>query len=212
MEFDLTGDGAGDGYRVLSGLVVPRPIGWVTTVAGEGGVINAAPFSYFNLMGSDPPLVGLGISDGRYGEKDTVRNATATGAFVVNLVDEANAAAMNVTAIEFPPHTSEVEEAGLATLPGVQVPVPRLASAPAALECRLEQRVDIGNNRVLLGRVVHVHLRDDLWSAAERRPLTEEARLIGRLHGGGWYARTSDRFLMDRIRLADWEARKGGAG
>lgn len=210
MEFDLTGEGAGDGYRVLSGLVVPRPIGWVTTVSGEeGGVVNAAPFSYFNLLGSNPPLVGLGISDGRWGEKDTVRNATAAGAFVVNLVDEAHAEAMNVTAIEFPPGTSEVAEAGLATLPGVQVPVPRLAGVPASLECVLERRVDVGGNRVLLGRVVHVHLRDDLWSETERRPLTEEARIIGRMHGGGWYVRTSDRFLLDRIRLADWEARKG---
>jgi flavin reductase (DIM6/NTAB) family NADH-FMN oxidoreductase RutF len=209
MEFDLSKTDRAEGYRLLSGLVVPRPIGWVTSV-GEDGVVNASPFSYFNLLGSDPPLIGLGISDGRWGEKDTVRNATASGVFVVNLVDEASAEKMNVTAIEFPPHTSEAAEAGLTLEPGVRVPVPRIADAPASLECRLAQRVDIGNNRVLLGEVLHVRLRDDLWSEAERRPLTEDARMIARMHGGGWYARTSDRFNLDRIRLADWEARKGG--
>jgi len=207
MEFDLSRTDRAEGYRLLSSLVVPRPIGWVTTV-GEGGVVNAAPFSFFNLLGSDPPLVGLGITDGRHGLKDTVRNITASGVFVVNWVDEALAEKMNITAIEFPPAISEVDEAGLGLSPGVRVSAPRLTDAPASLECRLAQRLDIGNNRVVLGEVVHLRLRPELWSEAERRPLTEEAQLIGRMHGGGWYARTSDRFLLERIRLADWEARK----
>lgn len=205
MEFDVQ---AGDAYRLLTGLVVPRPIAWVTTV-GENGVVNAAPYSFFNLVGSDPPVVVLGISRSRSGSpKDTARNIETSGAFVVNLVNEAMADQMNITAIEFPSEISEIDEANLTLTPSVKVDVPRLLDAPASLECRYVQTVTIGSNRIILGEVVYLHVQNELWSESENRVLTENAKLIGRMHGGGWYARTSDRFFLERIRYTDWETAK----
>lgn len=203
-EFDLAALNPGEPYKILSSLVVPRPIAWVVTRDAETGTVNVAPFSFFNLVGSNPPTVALGVSPvKRSGEpKDTGRNLSEIGAgFVVHLVDEAHAEAMNQTALELPAHESEVHAAGLALAETVKVsPVPRIASAPAALECRVAEIATVGNNRIVLGEVVYVHLHDDLWEAEKKYVRTEDAHFIGRMHGGGWYVRTSDRFLMDRPR------------
>lgn len=201
-EFDLATLRAGDTYRLLSSLVVPRPIAWVMTRDTEHNTVNLAPFSFFNLLGSSPPVLGLGVSPmkGTGEEKDTARNLARIGAgFVVHLVDEAHAEAMNATAIELPAEHSEADLAELTLAGTVRVaPVPRIINAPAALECRVAALPTVGDNRIILGEVVYVHLRDDLWDESTRHVLTEEAHLIGRMHGGGWYTRTSDRFLMDR--------------
>ncbi len=200
--FDLSALSGGEAYRVLSSLVVPRPIAWVMTRDVESGVVNVAPFSFFNLVGSDPPTVALGVSPAkRSGEpKDTGRNLSRVGAgFVVHMVDEAHADAMNRTASELPADASEVHAADLVLAETVKIaPVPRVASAPAALECRVAEIAVVGNNRIVLGEVVYLHLRDDLWDAGSRRVLTEEAHMIGRMHGGGWYLRTTDLFSLDR--------------
>lgn len=202
--FDLAALNPGEPYKILSSLVVPRPIAWVVTRDDETGTVNIAPFSFFNLVGSDPPTVALGVSPAkRSGEpKDTGRNLSRVGAgFVVHVVDEAHAEAMNRTASELPAHESEALAAGVALAETVKIaPVPRIASAPAALECRVAEIATVGNNRVVLGEVIYVHLRDELWDAENRYVRTEEARIIGRMHGGGWYLRTSDRFSMDRPR------------
>lgn len=203
-QFDLATLNPGEPYKILSSLVVPRPIAWVMTRDGETGTVNVAPFSFFNLVGSDPPTVALGVSPvKRSGEtKDTRRNLAEIGTgFVVHLVDEAHAEAMNLTASELPAQESEAHATELLLADTVKIsPVPRIVSAPAALECRVAEIATVGNNRVVLGEVVYVHLRDELWDAEKKYVRTEDAHLIGRMHGGGWYVRTSDRFLMDRPR------------
>lgn len=201
--FDLGALSASEGYRLLTSVVVPRPIAWVTTL-GENGVVNAAPFSYFNLLGSDPPIVGIGVGNRRDGQpKDTARNAMTRGEFVVNLVDEAGAEPMNITAIDFPFGTSELTEAGLTAAASLHVAPPRIAESPISLECRLARTVEIGSNRILLGEVICIQVRSDLVEEGNRIR-TENAHLIARMHGAGGYARTSDRFQLDRIALSDW--------
>src|SRR3979490_699520 len=125
-----------DRYKLLCGVVVPRPIALVTTL-DENGKVNAAPFSFFNVFSEDPPLVVLGLQHkADLSRKDTTRNIHRNGQFVVHMVDEALAAAMNDCAIDFPYGNSEVEAMGLATLPSIDIAVPRLAAAPFALEGR----------------------------------------------------------------------------
>lgn len=184
-------------YRLLTGVIIPRPIAWISTL-GEGGVINIAPFSYFNIMGADPPIVAIGIGNRRDGSpKDTAANILRNDDFVINLVDEAVAPAMNITAIDFPLGTSELTEANLTAEPSRQVSTPRVAEARIHLECRLEKALEIGANRIILGRVLHVHVRDV--------DTLENWNPIGRLNGGGWYTRTTERFDMPRILLRDWQ-------
>lgn len=200
MEYDLGAMPSSDAYRLLTTLVVPRPIAWVTSIDPDG-VVNAAPFSFFNLLGSDPPLIALGISNRRSGHpKDTAANIESAGVFVINLVDEATAEAMNITAVEFPAGVSEITEAKLTLAPSVRVAVPRIAESPVHLECRHLETARPGNNRVIFGEILHVHLRDG--------ESPQSVRQIGRMGGGGGYVRTTDRFDMPRIPLADWEARR----
>src|SRR3954447_6837487 len=136
MEFDLKELRPSDRYKLLAGVVVPRPIALVTTLDPEGRA-NAASFSFFNVMGSDPPLVALGIGDrASGGPKDTARNIALTKHFVVNLVDESLAEGMNVCAVDFPVGVDELRAAGLTCAPSVLVPPPRVAESPVHLECR----------------------------------------------------------------------------
>jgi flavin reductase (DIM6/NTAB) family NADH-FMN oxidoreductase RutF len=201
VSFDFRNQSAAESYRLLVSLVVPRPIALVTTI-NENGLVNAAPFSFFNLMGSDPPVAALGIGrdDSRpFGLKDTARNILATGEFVIHIVNEAIAAKMNLCGTEFPPEISEIEASGFTLTPSVQVRPPRLAEAPAHLECRHVTTVEIGRSRVLLGEVVHLHLDEQFYDAEKNYVKTEALRAIGRMHGRGMYARTTDLFDMPRV-------------
>ena len=167
VSFDIRAMAAAESYRLLVSLVVPRPIAWVTTINADG-LVNAAPFSFFNLMGSDPPVVALGIARDEsrpLGLKDTARNILQNGEFVVHTVNEAVAAAMNLCGADFPPEMSEIEAAGLSLLPSVQVKPPRIAAAAAQMECRHVTTVEIGRTRVLLGEVVHLHLDERFYDA-----------------------------------------------
>src|SRR6266705_2479560 len=145
-------------YKLLVGLVVPRPIALVTTLAA-GGMVNAAPFSFFNVFSEEPPLVVLGLQSKPDGSlKDTAAHIRAHEAFVVNLVDEALAERMNTCAIDFPIDVSEIAAAQLTTLPGIAVPVPRLAEAPVALEYRHYLTLEVSRaRRLCLGEVVYLH-------------------------------------------------------
>lgn len=206
MEFDLKELAPKDRYKLLTGVVVPRPIAWVTS-SDENGVVNAAPFSYFNMMGTDPPIVAFGPSwrpDGS--PKDTAHNVRATGEFVINLVDENLAAQMNISAADFPPGQSEVEAAGLELAPSVHVRVPRIANSPAQLECREHCTIEIGKTRVVLGEVLHLRIRDDLVDAERFYVLGDKMNLIGRMHGAGGYTRTRDYFEMPRMTYEEWQA------
>jgi flavin reductase (DIM6/NTAB) family NADH-FMN oxidoreductase RutF len=206
MLFDFAALRAADRYKLLVSTVGPRPIAWVVT-QDPAGITNAAPFSFFNVVSGDPPLVVVGIGGRRPGDaKDTGNNVRATGEFVVCMVSDANARAMNVTAIDFPHGVDELAEAGLTTLPSARVRPPRIAESPAAFECRRFMNVDLGIDRTLvIGEVLAVHVRDDcVLDAARCHVDNARVDLIGRLHGAGWYARTRDRFEMPRITLADW--------
>src|SRR5882757_8865512 len=163
MELDLEGQHADRAYAVLASLVTPRPIAWVTTISPEGAV-NAAPFSFFNVLGSEPPIVGFCPGDRADGTpKDTARNVRLTHEFVVNLVDEDLAEAMNKTAASVPYGTNELGLAGLTTAPSSVVKAPRIAEAPASLECAEWGTLQIGGNRLIIGLVKRVHIRDALF-------------------------------------------------
>lgn len=213
MLFDFETLPPRDTYKLLVSTVTPRPIAWAVTTTADGRV-NAAPFSFFNVLSGDPPIVAMGIG-GRDAQafKDTGANIEATGQFTICLVPHAAAEAMNVTAIDFPPGTSELAEAGLTTLPSVKIAPPRIAESPVALECTLFQTIPLrATSRIVLGRVVAMHIADDcVLDAAKCYVDTPKLDLIGRMHGAGGYVRTTDRFEMPRLTPAEWAARKPAA-
>ena len=180
-------------YKLLIGLVYPRPIALVSTV-NANGVLNAAPFSFFNVVSDEPPLVMLSFnrrSDGSL--KDTVKNIRRTGEFVVNLVDEGIANGMVAAGEELPETESEFPAGRFTPAASIAVKPPRIVEAPASLECRLQQRIEFGNGReIILGEVVHVHTRDGLVDPGTWR-VSEEYRPIGRLYG--------DRYCTPRQRF-----------
>ena len=209
MLFDFAEISARDCYKLLVSTVTPRPIAWVVSQDLKG-VLNAAPFSFFNAFAGDPPVVGIGIGSHHPARaKDSRVNILETKQFVVNLVSEENAEAMTITAIDFDHGVDELAQAGLTTLPSVRVKPPRIAESPVAMECELIQIVELGSsNGLVLGRVVAVHVRDDaVIDQAKLHIDTPKLKLIGRMHGSGWYARTSDLFEMPRIPLEAWQTR-----
>jgi flavin reductase (DIM6/NTAB) family NADH-FMN oxidoreductase RutF len=188
-------------YRLLTGIVTPRPIGWISTLSPED-VPNLAPFSFFNAVSSYPPVVAFSVSQARGGrEKDTLRNAVETGEFVVNVVDETLAEQMNLTSGRWPPEVSEFQVAGLAAAPSVDVKPPRVAASPVAMEAKVQQVVPVEGttNTLVMGRVVRFHLRADLL---REDGLVDTARIrpIARL-GGSDYARLGEVFSMIRPRV-----------
>lgn len=208
MEFDFARLAQSERYKILAAVVVPRPIAWVTTI-DPAGLVNVAPFSFFNAMGSEPPIVALGISRRPGGEaKNTFRNISETGEFVVNLVTYAARESMNHTAAEHPPGVSELEAVGLESTPSVAVRPPRLALSPVHLECRRAAIVEVGRNRVVIGEVLHAHVADEYYDRVRGHVATDRLDLIARMHGRGWYARTTDLFDMPRTAIDG--ARAGG--
>ncbi|WP_372795864.1 flavin reductase family protein [Pontiella sp.] len=185
-------------YFILSSLVTPRPIALVTTV-DDAGRVNAAPFSFFNLMGARPPICVF--APGNRDEetpKDTVLNIRANGQFVVNLVDEPMAEAMNRCAASVPYGEDEVKLSGLTPVASTLVQPPRIAEAPASLECEVYDTLEIGQNRMVIGLIKRVHVRDELYDADARRIRTDRLKTIGRMSAPHWYCKTTDRFEMIR--------------
>jgi len=198
MELDLEGKHARRAYPLLTALVTPRPIAWVTTV-GADGTVNAAPFSFFNVLGASPPIVGICPGDRTDGTpKDTARNIRLQHEFVVNLVDEATAEAMNLTSAELPYGVSELLAANLTATPSSAVKPPRIAEAPASLECVEWGTLQIGRNRLVIGLVKRLHVRDSLIDAETLRIHSDRYLPIGRMASPSSYCRTRDRFDMDR--------------
>src|SRR5215469_6430597 len=179
-------------YKLLVSVVIPRPIAWVVTQDARGE-LNAGAFSFFNAFSGDPPVVAIGVGNNKPGKpKDTGVNIRETGQFVVNLVSEANAEQMNITAIEFEYGVNELEQAELTTVPSVFVKPPRIGESPVAMECELMQIVDLGETGLVLGRVLAMHVRDEFVLDAGKYYIdTPNLKLLGRMHGRGWYARTS---------------------
>jgi flavin reductase (DIM6/NTAB) family NADH-FMN oxidoreductase RutF len=198
MELDLENQYADRAYPILASLVTPRPIALVTTL-GPDGCVNAAPFSFFNVFGANPPILAFAPGDRADGTpKDTALNVRLTHEFVVNLVDEGIAEAMNQCAASLPYGVSELDRAGLHALPSSVVKPPRIAESPASLECKEWGTLQIGGNRVVIGLIRRLHLRDELFDAEKRRIHTEKMTTIGRMASPHWYCRTTDRFEMKR--------------
>lgn len=206
MQFDFAEIAAKDRYKLMVSTIVPRPIAWVVTQSAAG-VVNAAPYSFFNGVGGDPPLISISI-EGRSGggRKDTAVNIRQSGQFVVNMVDYAVAQEMVVTAIDFAPEVSEVEEARLTTAASVKVMPPRIAQSPVAFECEVYKIVELPNDRdLVLGRILYMHIADEAMLDAARTYVdTPVLDLVGRMHGGGWYCRTRDQFEVQRIPVEEW--------
>lgn len=216
MHLDFSTIAQRDRYKLLTALIVPRPIAWVTTKNPDGS-INAAPFSFFNCMGSDPALIFIAFGvrpETSYAAaelKDTSRNIEETGEFVVNLVSEDLAQQMNICATDFPPGVSEVEAAKLELAPSQLLDTPRLAASPASLECREHTRLEIGSNHILIGEVLGVTIRDDLIDAEKFYVDTAGLNLIGRMGGGGGYTTTKDAFEIPRYTYPEWLGKNSDA-
>jgi flavin reductase (DIM6/NTAB) family NADH-FMN oxidoreductase RutF len=198
-------------YKLLSSLIVPRPIALVGTL-GPDGTQNAAPYSFFNVVSEEPPLVVLGLQVAPSGaRKDTAANIARTGEFVVNLVDEALGEQMNICAIAFPPEESEIDAAGLTLAPCETIAPGRIVEAPMALECKLVKTVNFSKRRdIVFGEVTLVHVREGLIDPETLRIDLSAYKPLGRLFAG-YYSRQSDRFEMPRVNLAEWRARKDAA-
>lgn len=185
--------------RVLTGVVVPRPIAFVSTIS-TGGIVNLAPYSFFNAVAYDPPTIVFSSSRRVPAkEKDTLANIEATGEFVINMVVDDIAEAMNKTAAEFPADVSEFEIAGLTPAPSDKVKAPRVAESPVNMECRLVQVVPIGSgdhaHGLVIGEVVWMHIRDDIIDG--HRINHQVLKPTGRL-AGNMYCYTSDTYEMVR--------------
>ena len=203
MRIDPERHSSGDNYKLLTNLVVPRPIAWVTSL-GDDGVVNLAPFSFFNAVGAEPLFVVVSIGRRDDGTpKDTARNIAAGRDFVVNLVTPELLGAMNVSAVEFPPNESELVAAGVHAAPSERVGSPRLAEALVSLECTLHQAIALGTNTLFIGEVVMFHVADHLVDARLR---VHGFDPIGRLGSPSVYCRTGDRFELARIGHEEWQA------
>ena len=188
---------------LLNGLVAPRPIAWVSTVAADG-TRNLAPFSFFNAFSFFPPTIGIGPGSRNGINKDSLRNCRETGELVVNLVSEDLAELANLSSAEFPSEVDEWELTGLESASSVVVAPERVAASPASLECRVRQIVDLGDpklptNSLIIAEVVRLHVNEALDGLT---PRPEALRLVGRM-GGDWWVRTTDRFALPRPESAD---------
>ena len=203
MKVDVSGLRQRELHRLLMSAVVPRPIAWVSTV-GEDGRFNLAPFSAYTTVSIMPAMVGFSVAPTRDGrKKDTLRNIEATRDFVVNVVTEDLAEAMNVTSAPYPREVDEFKEARLTAVPADLVKAPVAAESPINLECRLTQALEFGGapriSYFVIGEVLRVHVKDELCVDGEIQ--MPELKAIGRLGGGigsDMYCRTSDSFVMGR--------------
>ena len=198
--FDLGAMLKADAYKLLASVILPRPIAWIVSRDANGRV-NAAPYSFFNILSADPPLVAISFAaaSDRTG-KDSLSNIRARREFVIHMVPEELAEAMNITATNAPPGTDEPQLAGLELTTCAVVDMPRIAGSPVALECRLFEILEPGgSNTIVLGKIVYAHVRRSAFADLERLHIDPaQMRLIGRMHGGGGYCTTRDTFNIDR--------------
>ena len=210
LAFDFRTLSARDRYKLMIGSVVPRPIALVTTVDLEGRV-NAAPFSFFNCLSADPPILALGVENHPdMAFKDTAHNIRLTEVFTVNIVSHTIAAAMHICAIKFPPGTDELAAAGLTARPGTMIAAPWIAEAPAAFECRRYVTVEVGRSRqIIMGEIVFAHYQTGVVDPANLH--VDPARLdaIARL-GGDTCSTIRDRFDMPTLSMETWAANDAG--
>ena len=200
MQIDISKTEVVAVYQMLVGLVTPRPIAWVTTLS-KSGVVNLAPFSFFNAFGANPPVVVFSPTlkrDG--GKKDTLINIEANGEFVINASTEQHADLINMSSKMLLPDESEVDMTGLLTLPSNKVKPPRLADVPFALECKVMQIIPVGTGAIsanlVIGEIVMMHI-DDAVLDPKGQPDPRKIKAIARL-GGEFWCRTQDLFQLER--------------
>jgi flavin reductase (DIM6/NTAB) family NADH-FMN oxidoreductase RutF len=201
MNFDIKQENPRVIYNLLIGLVAPRPIALVTSLSSEGR-LNAAPFSAYNYLGIDPPIIALGVGNRPDGSpKNTARNIRATGEFVVNVVTAEIAEKMNICATEYPSEIDETKEAGFTARPSMIVKVPQLEECPASLECREHMTMEIGRSRVILGLVVAIRVNPEFLDPTGPYIKAEQMHAIGRMNGLGNYVKTEGAFFnMPRLK------------
>jgi len=182
MKIVSSGLVAAQAYKLLSGIIVPRPIAWITSRSGPD-VTNLAPFSCFTFVSSNPPMIGVNIGLKASGLKDTALNIKTSGEFVVNIADDTMIAAVHGSSVEFPSEQSEVEALGLATLPSDMVDCPRLRDVPVSMECRFSSATEFGRGRTqfIVGEILCFHIRDDLYEDGKIK--TAALRPICRIAG-----------------------------
>ena len=200
MQIDISKTEVVAVYQMLVGLVTPRPIAWVTTLS-KSGVVNLAPFSFFNTFGANPPVVVFSPTlkrDG--GKKDTLINIEANGEFVINASTEQHADLINMSSKMLLPDESEVDMTGLSTLQSDKVKPPRLADVPFALECKVMQIIPVGTGAIsanlVIGEIVMMHI-DDAVLDPKGQPDPRKIKAIARL-GGEFWCRTQDLFQLER--------------
>jgi flavin reductase (DIM6/NTAB) family NADH-FMN oxidoreductase RutF len=196
MDIDFSQITAYQRYKLMASLIVPRPIALITSL-GENGVVNAAPFSMFNMLGEDPPVVVVSINrlhDGRL--KDTAANILSSGEFVVHLADEMIAEKMHGCGEAVPPEVSEIELVSFTTSASSMVRPPRIAEAPVAFECVLHEKLETESRYIFIGRVLCLHVRDGLVDTETWRVRLQEYFPVGRF-GASFYVRTRDRFAIE---------------
>lgn len=208
MQFDFKMAPSMSRYELLLSCVLPRPVAIITTLNADG-TVNAAPYSLFNVIGHEPPLVAVSVlphPDRRL--KDTGANILARNQFVLNMVSEGIAEGMNVTCIDAPPGIAELQFTALTTTASTGVAPPRIAESPAAFECEFVTSLAFGANQALvIGRILHAHVADDVVRNAATGEIDAPAlKLIGAMHAAKWYARMTDRFAMDRPTWAGWKS------
>ena len=211
MMFDMDQLDLARSYKLLSSSIVPRPIAWVVSQDGNG-VANAAPYSLFNFFGGHPPVVciGMGRPGGR--DKDSLSNIRATREFVINMVTASLAQAMNTTAVAFPSGVNELDRAGLETVACSRIAGRRIKQSPVALECRLQQIIDVKPSSVIVMATVQAMHIDNEYVKDTQRCHVDSARFeaIGRMESPGWYTCTGDRFAMPQPTLEEWESYRHG--
>ncbi|WP_153733336.1 flavin reductase family protein [Sporosarcina obsidiansis] len=187
-----------DNYKLLIGSIIPRPIAFVTTQS-KSGIVNGAPFSYFNIVSSNPPMVSLAIQRPTGELKDTARNIYGNGEFVVHIVDGENVAKINETAASLPPSESEVESADLTLIPSTAISVPGIRESKVRMECRLVQAISLGGDGpgsdLFIGEVVRFHVDETIYENGRIDPRGLGA--VSRLAGAN-YAAIGDIFTIER--------------
>ncbi|PWK35126.1 flavin reductase family protein [Cupriavidus plantarum] len=197
MEVDFAAITEYQRYKLMASLIVPRPIALVTTL-GPDGTANAAPFSMFNMLGEEPPIVMISVNRlGNGAQKDTAANIDRTGEFVVHLSDEAMAEKMHRCGERLPPDVSELAHVGLTAAPSTSVAPPRIAEAPVAFECRLWETLATESRQIFIGRVLRLHARDGLIDTETWRVRLQEYFPVGRF-GASFYVTTRDRFSLEQ--------------
>jgi flavin reductase (DIM6/NTAB) family NADH-FMN oxidoreductase RutF len=209
LELDPAALQARERYFLLTSIVVPRPIAWVSTLDAQGAR-NLAPYSYFNACSATPPIVHFTSTTSR----DSIANVRATGEFVVNIVSEDLAEAMRISSAAFDGGEDEFEHAGLRAAPSHTVKPPRVAQAKIALECRLRQILEIGEGTMAFGDVLHVHVERSVYRDGQVDPTL--LRPVGRL-SGRHYTTVADVYELElpadvRGRAGDYRVRGGPAG